>query len=272
MKLCIDTFRHPYVELAEPIAFPPVTLESPDPDSALELKQTLADLALPWFRIPLAPPPFADRDSTTLTLGQEVSHDHDLACFLLIRIKRTFLGGEGSPARKQGVSPAFRSPRVYFQAYLLPLSANGGNTPLTYSAAENFSFQKEQATGWFRPTALFDSPDFGHFNRDLSSRFACGGNKSFFSLLLPFQIEYGCVAHFLLAPFPAAVAHAASFYLRLLRSLRDNTEPDPETTDYWRNHYDSYEYSRILSPSGNPHWCFHRFPGAAHMQHDSDHQ
>jgi hypothetical protein len=168
--------------------------------------------------------------------------------------------------RRQGVSPAFHSPRIYYHSFLLPVKPGPESSPpeiLRYAPGSMISVQKEAATGWFRPAALFDSPDFGPLNQDLSRRFAFGQATDFLSLVPPFEIQYGALALNLLAPIPSVLQETAPHFAELVAHAADPEYPVPSSTqNYWKEFYAAYHFTRFLSPSGNPHWQFDRFPGS----------
>lgn len=268
MRLCVDTFHHPYVELEEPIHFPEVPLERGHDLPVEALTSAFAASRLAWFQPPARQQmPLCRSWPECLHFAKIVPVNNALSILSLVRVRATFLGGASSTMeRRQGISPAFSSNRIYFHALLIPVQpSSDANSPeiIRYAPGSKVSVQKEAATGWFRPAALFDSPDFTPINQDLSRRFAFGQATDFLNLIAPFEIQYGALALNLLAPIPAVIEEAAPHFAELVANAADADHSVPESTqNYWKDFYAAYHFTRFLSQSGNPHWHFDKFPGS----------
>jgi hypothetical protein len=266
IRICVDTFHHPYVELDRQLHFPEVNLERGHGLPVSELLNALRQSGLDWFQLPVRQDlPLSRSHPDCLHLARLIPAGHGLAVLFVLRLRAAFLGGDaGSGARKQGISPAFHSSRIYYHSFLLPATASSSDVELIrYAPSMGVSVQKEAATGWFRPTALFDSPDYSQLDRELSNRYAFGQDASFLQLLNPFQIQYGTMALCLLAPIPRLLDDLIDPYIDLVRTTLDaEYYVSPSTEKYWKDFYASFHFARFLSPSGNPHWEFTRFPGS----------
>ncbi len=265
IRICVDTFHHPYVQLDHAVQFPEVNLERGHSLPVDELTHTLRQSGLAWFHFPTREDlPLCRSHPDCLHLARLIPAGHGLAVLMLLRIRAASLGGApGSPGRKQGISPAFSSDRIYYHALLLPALANPEVELLRYAPSMAISVQKEAATGWFRPAALFDSPDYTQLDRELSTRYSFGQHAPFLTLLNPFQIQYGTLALSLLAPVPQLLDELIEPYIDIVRSTLDAEHYiSPATENYWKDFYAAFQFTRFLSPSGNPHWHFGAFPGA----------
>ncbi|HBS04584.1 MAG TPA: hypothetical protein DEA96_06450 [Leptospiraceae bacterium] len=269
-KICVDTFRTPYIQWENPIKWPSLSvLEAEAKSAEIILKEIMQ--RSPWLLqgsqiLPEARP---RRDEPNLHLVKPFQVDDQLY-LLKTKLLMTYMGGAlGNEVEDRSIqdrNPAFESNRVYYQCRLFPVSflkreqgALIDFEPRHYGPAsgmQNTVGEAHQTARW--NVMLFDEMDFSDLEQDIRERTSSQTWKPG-RLFNPFVIDHGTVNWnvFHLKEISSCLPH----FHRLWLHLKEGLDLKHEDHLFWDDYYASWKYSRFLSRGGNPHWEIVEAPG-----------
>jgi len=272
-QLHLDTFHTPYLQFDHSVEWPSVHTTGMEPSEKFAITELLAR----WIPDLIAgcsvlEQPIPRRDLTTVHFVKVIQINSYRYLYLL-RILSDYMGGALSEEivakGKQGISPSFRTDRVYFTSRIIPvrtLAVDGEG--ITFFESDKIKldtiFHEFDTSGDIWSSVVFDEVDFTVANQKLQERFSFGAdwkpNKFFF----PFVIDYNTFCQKLLFPTGAVVDRMASLFHALFASCV-NSELEQKPLDDAiqegiRTYYTDWEFERFLSRGGNPHWRIKRHP------------
>lgn len=271
----IDTFRLPYIRFGETFAWGGVSIDEVHGHEAARLVETLVQLVPSFVAgceiLPVAKP-HKNSDQLHFVRFLKAPENGQPGFIYLIKIKPGYFGGadEGeiiSPA-SQSNGPVFTTDRIYYQARILPvksLSMQGGQI-LDFEAwqieAAIFQVTQKEKYRDFWSTILFDDVDYSEINSDFTDRFNPGEEWKMKRLFPPFIVDYLSLAFNLISP--KLILPAFPIYQKIFAAVADpqiNFAMDESMSNWLRQYYRDWEYHRVDSKSGNPHWKITRIPG-----------
>ncbi len=269
-RICVDTFRTPYILWDQPIQWPSLSVLHAEAESCEPILRAIMQRS-PWLLrgAQLLPEARPRRDEPNLHMVK-LFRIEEQQYLLKTKLLMTYMGGaHGEELEDRSVqdrNPAFQSDRIYYQCRLFPVSSvkteDGAVVdfePEHYGPAsgmQNTVGEAHQTARW--NVMLFDEMDFSELEQGIreivSSRTWKPGR-----LFNPFVIDHGTVNWnvFHLKDISRFLPH----FHRLWLHLKDGTDFRHEDHLFWDEYYESWEYNRFLSRGGNPHWEIVQAPG-----------
>ncbi len=272
--LHIDTFRHPYLQFPEKFVWPAIHTDGITDDQAEELMAILIP-GIPGFlaKCDLLATPKPRKNSSQLQFVRALEFG-TIRYIYQFRVSAEYMGGalndEVLMKHAQGVTPRFLTDRIYFTARIIPVVG----IRKEYDRILDFEpLQIKEAIFRVTPvelerdiwsTILFDEVDFSSVNQHFTEMFRFGDaiwkpGRLFF----PFAIDFVTLTANNLMPQADTLMKFTEMYNELLGCFLDDRsfETIPEKVkNYWKRYYESWEFERIFSRGGNPHWVCRQFP------------
>lgn len=268
-RLCVDTFRTPYLLWERPMSFPSLSVLHAEPESSARVLRQIVERSPELLGggqvLPEARP---RRDEPNLHIVRAYSCEEQ-QYLLKVKLLMTYMGGaapsEIEDRTVQNRNPAFQSDRVYFQARLFPvkeIERHEGQIvdfePEPYGPAsgmKSMAGETHQTARW--NVMLFDEMDFSELEAKIRTRVSAAPWKPG-RLFNPFIIDHGTIAW--------NVFHARNLegyipvFHRLWHHFAHGQELPHEDQRFWDQYFQSWKYSRFLSRGGNPHWEIEESP------------
>ena len=269
-RICVDTFRTPYIQWKETLQWPSLSVLHAEASSAQPILEEIMRRS-PWLIhgthvLPEARP---RRDEPNLHLVKEFETAGQIY-LLKIKILMTYMGGaqgqELDDGQVQDRNPGFLSDRIYFQCRLFPVhsvrkeeGAIVDFVPEHYrpaSGMQNTVGETHQTARW--NVMLFDEMDFSDLEKSIRESVSSLPWKPG-RLFNPFVIDHGTVNWNVFHL--KELEHVLGYFHRLWLHLRDGAELLHEDHLFWDAYYEAWKYARFLSRGGNPHWEILEAPG-----------
>lgn len=279
VRLAIDTFHHPYLQLDEQFTLPTVNLYGIEFEQARELLQPVIRMAPGFVHnchvLPEARPA-KENNYLHLVRGYEFE---DRQYIYMVKILAQYLGGAKSdeilrPA-SSGISATVLTDRIYFQGRLIPVERIDRHPdgwivdfrPVKLRDALLDGITRAQgfhiATKEMRVLDMFDEIDYSSANEELTKMFSVGAEWKPGKVFRPFMVDYHTLTMNLVFPdLPLVRGLIAPFHRGFNALLHDLSldHLDEDSRQFWAAYFQAFHYERILSRASNPHWQLVDYP------------
>ena len=273
-SIYIDTFHHFYAVIPEKFIWPSFHINDIRPEEKEEVTNILLKYVPSFIEgcsILPEPRPRKDSDQVHFVRHYRIMNTEYIYIF---KVSCDYMGGaeknEIIVKGRQGVTPSYRTDRIYFSSLLIPVcevSRDSGGyidnfIPIQIKdAIFNVSSDDEKRT--FMGTILFDEIDFSQVNERITNYFEFQNAWLHKNLFYPFIIEYLSLCMNVVIPLKEFVDQYAFVFEKIFHTfVQGGSSGDLPEQDilFLNEYYKNWSFERILSRSGNPHWRIEKYP------------
>lgn len=265
-QVLIDTFHHPYLKVQNTFTLPSITLNGISDQEA----ESLTHLLIHNFPQLIAghqllPEPRPRKDTHQLHFIKELSFENE-KYISLIKINALYMGGattgEILEAGRQGVTPSIETDRIYFHARLIPVTSikieEGCITDFIARQVKEAIFyvssRDTMRDVW--STILFDEVDFTQVNKKFTS-FLAYKSPWPTAHFLPLLVDYLTICFTGITGNSHETIQVLPYFHRAFLAILDKGDCNSlneEDRSFWNRYFQCFQFERISSKSGNPHW------------------
>lgn len=271
-QLFVDTFRHPYVKFKESFHWPSITTTELQRDEVERILEIIIPRIPEFIRgTSIMAQSRPTRHSNQLHFIREFQVDTQKYAYHF-RISAEYMGGaetdEVRVPHAQGRSPEVKTDRIYFSSRIIPVTfiRKFQGSPIDFEPFQVkdaiFKIYPEDMEREFTSTILFDEVDFTEVNKRFTELYSYHNAQwKPGRLFNPFVIDHLTLTLNLIYPDYRVLDKILVPFHKVFRSF---IEDDPsivseDTMEFWEQYYEVWEYERVNSRSGNPHWIFNKY-------------
>ena len=278
-ELLVDNFHHPYAKFEDPFEWPGITLNGIQTHEARKIINVLLRKVPNFVKgCHVLPESRPKKDTNHLQFVRHIRRKEGEYIYIF-RVLAEYMGGadkgEIIEPSSQGLTPSIKTDRIYFTALLLPVrnvTYEKGQIvdfhPLTikeaYFKVDSASSEGGHEQTIFGTSMVFDDVDFSNVNTRFKELFSFGQTWKPGRLFPPLLVEYLTLCINIVPPHSEMIEGLIPFFDRGFREFMKTGELaglSESDRNFWERYFQAWEYERVQSRSGNPHWKLVNFPG-----------